>query len=421
MNAPMSQDLSNPTRLAAFDLLSAVLDKRRALEDALDSQPKTLDARDKAAAHRLAAAVLRRLGTLDEVLDTHLNKSPPQAVRHILRLGAAELLLLGTPAHAVVATLVDIARARKLTPFTGLVNAVLRKLAAGGPALLEGLDGPRLDTPVWLWGSWGPAARAIAEAHQHEAPIDLSLLPGAAIPPGGTLLPSGSVRFPPGTRVTELPGFAEGTFWVQDAAAALPVRLLAPQAGEVIADLCAAPGGKTAQLVAAGATVTAVEKEKRRIPRLQENLARLHLKAKIVTADAATWGKAETFDAILLDAPCSATGTIRRHPDVPRMKRISDIAALNATQSTLLAAAARLLKPGGRLVYAVCSMQPEEGEARIAAALQDLPFKLAPFTAEELAFLPEARTEDGYLRTHPGMWTEQGGLDGFFAARLIKM
>ncbi len=417
----MAQDPTNPTRLAAFDLLTAVLDRRRALEDAIDALPKTLEGRDRAAAHRLAAAVLRRLGTLDEVLDAHLNKSPPQPVRHILRLGAAELLLLGTPAHAAVATLVDIARARKLAPFAGLVNAVLRKLAAGGPALLDGLDGPRRDTPAWLWSSWGPAARAIAEAHQHEAPIDLSLKPGAVPPPGGAVLPSGSVRYLPGTRVAELAGFAEGDFWVQDAAAALPARLLAPQPGEAIADLCAAPGGKTAQLAAAGAKVTAVEKEKRRVARLHENLARLRLSAEVVVADAAHWGKAGTFDAVLLDAPCSATGTIRRHPDVLHTKRERDIAALTATQETLLAAAVRLLKPGGRLVYAVCSLQPDEGEARIAAALRTLPVAAAPFAKEELAFLPEARTMDGYLRTHPGMWAERGGLDGFFAARLVKM
>ena len=406
---------ANPTRSAAFDLLAAVLDRRRALDEALDALPP-LDPRDRAAAHRLAAAALRRLGTLDAVLETLLSREPPAPVRHILRLGAADLLLLGTPAHAAVATLVDLARARGLPKFAGLVNAVLRKVAAGGAALLEGLDGPRLDTPSWLYGSWGRDARAIAEAHQHEAPLDLTLAPGAVPPPGGDVLPTGSLRFPPGTRVTDLPGYAEGAFWVQDAAAALPALLLAPRAGERIADLCAAPGGKTAQLAAAGASVTAVERDATRIARLRENLARLRLAAEIVAADATTWRPDAPFDAVLLDAPCSATGTIRRHPDIPHHKRPREIAALTTTQDALLAAALQLVRPGGRVIYAVCSLQPEEGAARIAAL--GLPHD--PFRSDELPGLPEAITPEGFLRTHPAMWPDRGGMDGFFAARLVR-
>src|SRR5271166_1267682 len=222
--------MPDPTRECAFDLLSAVLDRHRAIEEALDGLPP-FDPRDRAAAHRLAATVLRRMGTLDAVLEPFLRRAPPLPVRHILRLGAASLLLLDTPAHAAVATTVDLAHARKLTPFAGLVNAVLRRVAAAGPAALADLDGPRLDTPAWLWSSWGADARAIAEAHQAEAPLDLTLAPSAAPPPGSERLPTGSVRFPPGTRVTELPGFSEGAFWVQDAAASLPARLLAPRPG----------------------------------------------------------------------------------------------------------------------------------------------------------------------------------------------
>jgi 16S rRNA (cytosine967-C5)-methyltransferase len=416
--APLKPAMEDPTRDAAFDLLSAVLERRRPLEEALDALP-AMEPRDRAAAHRLAAAVLRRLGSLDAVLEPFLKKAPPEKVRLMLHLGAAQLLLLDTPAHAAVATSVALARRRGLTPFAGLVNAVLRRVSEAGPAALEGIDGLRLDTPPWLWASWGPAARAIAEAHEHEAPLDLTLRPGAEPPPGGEALPTGSLRFPAGTRVAELPGYAEGAFWVQDAAAALPAQLLAARPGERVADLCAAPGGKTAQLAASGARVIAVERDSRRLARLRENLARLRLAAETVQGDAAEWQSPAPLDAVLLDAPCSATGTIRRHPDVPHLKRPRDIAALTAQQDRLLAAAARMLRPGGRLVYAVCSLQPEEGWPRVEQA-QRLGLRLDPFSPEELAGLPEARTPEGALRTHPGLWPERGGMDGFFAARLVK-
>lgn len=408
----------DPTREMAFDLLSAVLDRRRPLDEALDAA-SSAEPRDRAAAHRLAAAVLRRLGSLDAIIEPFLTRAPPDGVRHILRIGAAGLLLLETPHHAAVGTAVDLARARKFSPFAGLVNAVLRKVAAAGPAALDTLDGPRLDTPAWLWTSWGARARDIAEAHTREAPLDLTLAPGANAPDGAVLLPTGSVRLPPGTRVMELPGFEEGRFWVQDAAAALPARLLAPKPGERIADLCAAPGGKTAQLAAAGAKVTAVERDPHRLRRLHDNLARLQLEVEVVQADAATYTPDQKFDAVLLDAPCSATGTIRRHPDALRLKRAKDLIDLTAGQDRLLAAAAAMLRPGGRLVYAVCSLQPEEGPDRLAN-LKALGLIPSPFTPEELAAIPEALTPDGYLRTHPGQWPEHGGLDGFFAARMIK-
>ncbi len=364
--------------------------------------------------------MLRRTGTLDAVLEPFLTKAPPASVRQVLRLGAAGLLLLGTPAHAAVATAVTLAHARGLAPFAGLVNAVLRRVDEAGPAALAELDGPRLDTPGWLWSAWGADARAIATAHQSEAPLDLSLRPGALMPGGGEMLPTGSVRFPAGTRVGELAGYDGGEFWVQDAAAALPARLLAPRAGEQIADLCAAPGGKTAQLASAGARVIAVERDSGRLGRLQENLTRLRLDAELVQADAAVWRPVAPLDAVLLDAPCSATGTIRRHPDVPHLKRPRDLPALAAGQDRLLDAAVAMLRPGGRLVYAVCSLQSEEGRARIAAALGRNGLRHDPFTPAELAMLPEARSPEGYLRTHPALWPRRGGMDGFFAARLVK-
>jgi 16S rRNA (cytosine967-C5)-methyltransferase len=408
----------DPTRSLALSLLVDVFEHGRALEDALSRLPAA-DARDRAAAHRLAAAVLRRTGTLDAVLEPYLKKAPPEKLRLILRLGAAQLLLLETPPHAAVGTAVELARAEKLAPFAGLVNAVLRRVASDGPAMLATLDSPRLDTPAWLWASWGAQARAIAGAHQHAAPIDLSLKPGAAAPDGGIVLPTGSIRFPSGTRVVSLPGYEDGDFWVQDAAAAVPARLLNAQPGERIADLCAAPGGKTAQLAAAGAEVTAIERDPRRMARLRENLTRLRLNTTCVEADALSWQPAALFDAILLDAPCSATGTIRRHPDVLHLKRARDVNALAAGQDRLAQAAAAMLKPGGRLIYAVCSLQPEEGPARVAGFAR-FGLRHDPFTAAELATLPEARTAQGDLRTHPAQWPESGGLDGFFSARFVR-
>jgi len=410
--------MSDPTREAAFDLLTAVLDRRRPLEEALDALPAT-EPRDRAAAHRLAATVLRRMGTLDAALEPFLRKQPPEPVRHVLRLGAAGLLLLETPRHAAVATAVGLARTRGLAPFAGLINAVLRRVADGGVAALADLDGPRLDTPEWLWTSWGDKAREIALAHQHEAPLDLTLKPGAG-EPGGVRLPTGSLRFPAGTRVAELPGFERGDFWVQDAAAAWPAKLLAPLAGERVVDLCASPGGKTAQLVAAGASVVAVERDPARLARLRDNLRHWHLRAELVQADASEWTPGLQFDAVLLDAPCSATGTIRRHPDVPYVKRPRDVRALAETQARLLQAAATLLREGGRLIYSVCSLQPEEGVPRVEAAVARGDLRHDPFAPAELAALPEALTPDGYLRTLPSMWPEHGGMDGFFAARLIK-
>ncbi len=356
-----------------------------------------------------------------QVLDPLLRKAPPVPVRHVLRIGAAGLLLVQAPAHAAVATAVALARARSLSPFAGLVNAVLRRVSERGQAVLDELDGPVLDTPAWLWESWGAEARNIACAHQTPAGVDLTLRPAAEAPPGGEVLPTGSVRFLAGTRVAELAGYQEGAFWVQDAAAALPARLLRPRPRELVADLCAAPGGKTAQLAASGAHVTAVERDASRIARLRENLARLRLSVEVVHADAAEWEAPALFDAVLLDAPCSATGTIRRHPDVARLRKPQDMRVLASVQDRLLAATGRLLRPGGRLVYAACSLQPEEGAPRIERLLAQGEWRLDPFMPDELADLPEARTVEGYLRTHPGMWAGRGGMDGFFAARLKRL
>ncbi|GAN59969.1 SAM-dependent methyltransferase [Acetobacter cibinongensis] len=421
-NAPQPAD---PTRDVAFDILCGVVENRRMLENSLSRAATDHHAppRDRAAAHRLAAATLRHMGTLRTLLEPFLRKEPPEPVRVALMMGCAQLLFLETPPHAAVGTTVSLLRRRKLAPFAGLANAVLRKVADQGPALLEGLDQSRLNIPQWLWSSWNGLGRgvprAIARGISHEAPLDITLRPGAIAPEGGELLPNGSVRLPAGTRVTELPGYEEGAFWVQDAAATLPARLLNAQPGEHVADLCAAPGGKTAQLAATGAQVTAVEQNPNRLTRLRENIARLNYPVEVVEADATTWKPNVLQDAILLDAPCSATGTARRHPDVLWVKRPRDLTALVAGQDAMLEAAKAMLKPGGRLVYAVCSLQEEEGPARARAALA-MGWQASPFTPEELPFLPEAITPEGWLRTHPGMWADKGSMDGFFAARFIR-
>ena len=407
---------ADPTREAAFILLSGVLDRHRPLEDALDALPP-MDPRDRAAGHRLAAAVLRRMGSLDAALEPFLQKAPPIPVRHILRIGAAGLLLLGTPPHAAVGTAVDLARAKGLSPFAKLVNAVLRRVADAGVAVLDTLDGPRLDTPGWLWTAWGVEARGIAEAHLVEAPLDLAIRPGAAPPPGGMELPTGAWRYPAGTRVAELAGFEAGDFWVQDAAAGLPARLLAAAPGERVADLCAAPGGKTAQLAATGAQIYAIERDPQRLERLRSNLHRLHLAVECIEADATVWRPDAPLDAVLLDAPCSATGTIRRHPDIAHLKRPQDVVALAEGQDRLLEAACAMLRPGGRLVYAVCSLQPREGVARASAALRRMSLRPDPVTPDEVPGLEAAITADGHVRTTPAMWPERGGIDGFYIAR----
>lgn len=409
-------------REGALFLLESVLGAKRRLEAALEALP-VAEARERGFAHLLAATVLRRLGTLDAVLDEHLRGTTPDRVRQVLRIGAAQLLFLGTAPHAAVATAVALAR-QTSEPHARLVNAVLRRVATAGPDRLAGLDSPRLDTPDWLWTSWwgayGPATYDIAAAHAVEPPLDLTPMPGATPPPDAKLMPTGTWRMPAGTAVAAIAGFAEGRFWVQDAAAALPAMLLAVRPGETVIDLCAAPGGKTAQLVAAGAKVTAIDRDPARLRRMEANLRRLGMAARTVVADATQWRPEAPVDAVLVDAPCTTTGTIRRHPDVARLKQPRDVAAMLPLQDSLLAAACAMLRPGGRLVYAVCSLQPEEGFARIGAALERLPLRADPLAGHELAAVAAARTPDGCLRTLPCHWAGEGGMDGFFAARLIR-
>jgi 16S rRNA (cytosine967-C5)-methyltransferase len=422
-------------RQVALDLIGAVMRRKRPLDDAIEDHPAMaeLAPRDRAFARLLVATVLRRLGQIDALIADCLNTplAPRAAIIHdILRIGIAQLLFLRTPPHAAVATSVDLAQVRGFLTHKGLVNAVLRRLSLEGPGRIERQDAARLNTPDWLWQSWSRTygeerARAIAGAHLKEAPLDLTLRSddGAWCDKLQAIkLPTGSLRRVAGGSVTALPGYAEGAWWVQDAAASLPVRLFDEVAGRETVDLCAAPGGKTAQLVNAGARVTAIDRSARRLDRLVANLKRLGLPVAAQAADALTWRPDRPVDAVLLDAPCTATGAIRRHPDVPHLKHPEDVARLAVVQENLLRAAVEMLRPGGTLVYCTCSLEPEEGPARIAALIgSGAPVEHRPIAPDEIGAPPEWVTPEGDLRTLPYHFGEYDGIDGFYAARLVKL
>lgn len=401
-------------RATAVAILDGVLGEGRMLSD---FEGGGLAPADRARALRLAQAVLRHLEPVDKVLDRQLRKAPPLTARNVLRLAVMELAQ-GAPAHGVVNAGVEILRQGKRTAhLAGLANAVLRALPEGD--LLAGL--PPQKMPRWLrqplvHAHGRDVVSAIEAVQAGEPPLDLTLRPGFAAP-GGEVLPTGSLRLNTFGQISALPGYAEGGWWVQDAAAALPARLLDARPGETVLDLCAAPGGKTLQLAAAGAEVTALDISAPRMARVKANLERTGLTARMVVADALDWQPEGRFDAILLDAPCSATGTIRRHPDLPFVKDGSEVAGLVALQARLLDRALGWLKPGGRLVFATCSLLPEEGEGQLAAALARHPGLVAE--PLDLAGVESLwRTEGGGLRLRPDLWADRGGMDGFFMARL---
>jgi 16S rRNA (cytosine967-C5)-methyltransferase len=422
-------------RHVALDLIGAVLHRKRPLDDAIEdsSGMQQLAGRDRAFARLLVATVLRRLGQIDALIAECLNMPlAPRAalVQDILRLGVAQLLFLRTPPHAAVATSVDIAQSRGFVSHKGLVNAVLRRLSVEGAERVEKQDAPRLNTPDWLWQSWSrtygeSTAWAIARAHLKEAPLDLTLRNDVETwraTLDGILLPTGTLRRSAGGALSSLPGYSEGAWWVQDAAAALPARLFGDIAGREVIDLCAAPGGKTAQLATAGARVTAVDRSTRRLDRLVANLERLDLSVEAVGADALTWRPPRPVEAVLLDAPCSTTGAIRRHPDVPHLKLPEDVARLSAVQENLLQAAIDMVRPGGTLVYCTCSLEPEEGPSRIESLLYaGAPVERHEIGADEVGADPEWITPEGDLRTLPCHFGQYDGIDGFYCARLVRL
>src|ERR1700686_1740167 len=432
-------------RRIAADILDGVLHKHRTLDDQLDGAAahpglKTLPDRDRALMRRLVATILRRLGTLGHVLSRLLDRGIPTdapRAQSALLIGAAQILWMDVPDHAAVDLSVRLVQSdRRAAKYAGLVNAVLRRCAREGQPLIDEVKSETLDLPPWLLARWiahyGEAvARDIAVAISHEPSLDITVKSDAAqwaTRLHGETLPTGSVRTLLQGSVTMLPGFADGQWWVQDAAATLPARLFGDVAGKRIVDLCAAPGGKTAQLAQAGARVTAVDRSPHRMARLRDNLARLALEAETAVADATEWHGGNGgggFDGILVDAPCTSTGTIRRHPDVAWLRQEADIAALAALQKRLLQKAVALLRPGGTLVYCPGSLEPEEGEQAIAALpASESGMRRAPVDASEVAGLQEIVTAEGDLRTlpchlpHPD--PRLAGLDGFYAARLVK-
>lgn len=470
-------------RRAATSLWQGVTRDYKPLDQLLaeDKNFTALAGRDRGFARAMAATALRHGGEVKALLGGFLSKPLPRssgAAADILAIAAAQLLFMGLAPHAVIDCAVTLAKQdHQAKHFSGLINAVLRKLSTDGPALLQGLDAARLNTPDWLWHDWQKAygeatARAIAQAHRTEAPIDLSVKDEAALWAerlGGLLLPTGSIRLMapvtpdtacdsdeespsagerlphpsmtpktgmtgygeaihpasphPVTPISELTGYQEGAWWVQDAAAALPALLFGRAlAGKTALDLCAAPGGKTAQLAAAGATVTAVDDSPSRLQRLRENLSRLNLKAEVLLADVLALPKSIQYDLVLLDAPCSATGTIRRHPDLLYLKSASQMASLVKLQRAMLTHAADIVKPGGTLVYSVCSLLPREGEEQMTWFQHQRPdFALVPVSASDIGGESGLVTPAGFLRALPSMMIGgTSGLDGFFAARFNR-
>jgi 16S rRNA (cytosine967-C5)-methyltransferase len=442
--APPSEVPGLAARRIAADILDGVLHKQRTLDEQLDGAAahpglKALSDRDRALMRRLVATILRRLGTLGHLLSRLLDRGIPTdapRAQSALLIGAAQILWMDVPDHAAVDLSVRLVQSdRRAAKYAGLVNAVLRRCAREGQPLIEEVKSQTLDVPPWLLSRWiahygESVAREIALALSHEPSLDITVKSDAvqwASRLHGEVLPTGTVRTLLQGSVTMLPGFAEGQWWVQDAAAALPARLFGDVAGKSILDLCAAPGGKTAQLAQLGARVTAVDRSPGRMARLRENFARLSLQAETVVSDAAEWqgGNSGGFDGVLVDAPCSSTGTIRRHPDVAWLRQEADIAPLVGLQKRLLQKAVTLLKAGGTLVYCTCSLEPEEGEAAISGLLATEPaVRRAPIEPGEVAGLTEILNPDGDLRTLPSHLPHQdqrlGGLDGFYAARLVK-
>ena len=426
----MADDPGIQARLAAGVLLNAALERRNGLDEALSKPPVSgLEPQDRAFARAVAMAALRRLGEIDAILDKRLKRSPPLAVRTLMRTALAQTLTLGTPAFAAVSSAVKLAERDPATrPYKALINAVLRGVDRDG----TGPTDPVANFPDWLAARWrqtyGEAAlQAMAKTASLEPPTDLSLKPGADTAglaealEAHTLAPD-TLRTERRGDLRDWPAFEAGDWWVQDAAAAVPARLLDVAASHTVLDLCAAPGGKTLQLAATGATVTALDRSDKRLDRLRDNLVRTGLAAEVIATPAEAWDDPRTFDRVLLDAPCSATGTFRRNPEALRATRPADIGNLADVQHRLLDAAAARVAPGGRLVYCTCSLEREEGETQITAFLRrNDAFRTVPANPAVVGAPEEALTSEGWLRILPGQWADRGGLDGFFIAALERV
>lgn len=424
---------TDAARIASLHTLHAVLRDKTSLEDALDAGRKRLkDPRDRAFQLHLVMTTLRHLGEINLVLGTFLTRQPKgraKAVVGVLQLGIAQVLYMDVPGFAAASTSVDLVRKIGFSGHAKLVNAIMRRVVADGAALLTDRDIARLNTPDWLWDSWistygGKVAHQIAAAHTTEPSLDISVKSDPvqwAERLSAQILPTGSLRMANSGAIENLDGYQEGQWWVQDAGAAIPAQLLGDIRGSRIADLCAAPGGKTAQLANAGAIVTALDRSTPRLKRLNENMKRLSLAIETITADACSWQPDTPLDAVLLDAPCSATGTIRRHPDVMLNKSMDDVGSLAVLQATLLRSAIQMVRPGGTVVFCTCSLQQEEGPDQISKLLEEHPqIVINPIAADEIGGMSQAICEDGTVRILPNYWPEHGGIDGFYIARLEK-
>ena len=420
------------SRSVAFDLLRSVTAKNKSYDDAmvLHDGFRRLPLRDRAFVRKIVTTALRRLGQIDALISHCLKRDLPTkaiVVHDILRIAVTEIIFLKFPPHAAVDSAVTLVGSRNFPKLMGLTNAVLRRLVTEGQELLNRFP-EALNIPKWMLESW---KTAYGDADTQEIIVSLLREPSLDITVKNNkefwadkldadVLSLGSLRKRFDGRIEEMPGFAEGEWWVQDAAAAIPVSLLGDVSGMQILDICAAPGGKTAQLAAAGAIVTAIDRSSGRLKRLEKNLIRLGLQANIVTADVTEWVCNKKFDAVLLDPPCSATGTIRRHPDILYSKTTNDLAKLVRLQESLLVRSSQLVKPGGKLIFCTCSLEVEEGESQIERFLSTSnSFKRQTIKDNEVGGHSPFINEQGDLRTLPFYLKEVGGIDGFFASRLI--
>ena len=429
----MANDIKS--REIAFLIIKKVLDEGATLDGAIDQYSRVISPKDRGFIRHLTTTVVRRLGQLDKIIN-HCTKTKlgntQMAIRHVLRLGIAQLLFSEVPAHAAVNTSVDLVRkklSKKLQYLKNTVNAVLRKVDRERQDLLKKSSNTRLNFPGWLLRKWDgrygqKAVKEMLAAMLEEAPLDLNLKPDCdlelwADKLNGKVVPDGGVRISKAGKVSEIEGYHGGIWWVQDMAARIPARLLGAGAGQMVLDLCAAPGGKAAQSAAAGAVVTAVDFSKGRMKRLTENMTRLKLEVDVITSDILNYEPQEKYDYILLDAPCSSTGTIRRHPEILHSRTGGDVKEMVEIQTKMLDHAGSLLNKGGILIYCVCSMEQEEGPDQIKALLERHgSLKRKEIKIEELPGLEQAILETGDVQTLPHYY--QGGIDGFFISRLIK-
>jgi 16S rRNA (cytosine967-C5)-methyltransferase len=434
-------------RERAHTILHEVLDRGRPLDEVLQTDKRFagLNDRDRSFARNLVATTLRRLGQIDALISDCLDRPLPveaAAAQNALRIGLCQILFLDTQTHAAVDTAVSLAK-RGPEKFKGVVNAILRRIVRAEGEDILGKFPERLNVPDWLWKSWcasygEDAAAAIAACQLQTPPVDLTIRDDAedgtgeraverandwAAHLGGERIGRNSVRMTNAGDITALDGFEDGVWWVQDAAAALPADvLIAAMPSGTVCDMCAAPGGKTAQLVTAGLDVTAVDVSGTRLQTLHENLERLDIAAAVVEADALAWEPPAPFDAILLDAPCSATGTIRRHPDISHLKTAADVTHQTDLQRKFLDKASAMVRPGGVIVYSVCSLEQSEGRGQIAALLaRDASLLVDPVQAAEIPDFETCLTPEGYVRVTPAHLADRGGVDGFFVARLRKI